>query len=48
MDEPRRWVVGLIVVAALLGLLLLARGEPDGGRGDPAAASSGLVGEIRG
>lgn len=37
MDESRRWIVGLITVAAILGLLLLARGEPDGGRGDPTA-----------
>jgi hypothetical protein len=47
MDEPRRWIIGLIAVAALLALLLLARGEPDGGRGDPAAASAGPVVGLR-
>jgi preprotein translocase subunit SecG len=47
MDEPRRWIIGLIAVAALLGLLLLARGEPDGGRGDPAAAFGGGAVELQ-
>ena len=40
MDEPRRWVIGLIAALAIVGLLLLARGEPDGGRGDPTGPAS--------
>jgi hypothetical protein len=44
MDEPRRWIVGLIAVAAILGLLLLARGEAGGGR---AAAAPAAVVEAR-
>jgi hypothetical protein len=44
MDEPRRWIVGLIAVAAILGLLLLARGEEGGGR---AAAAPAAVVEAR-
>ena len=45
MDESRRWIIGLVVALALVGLLLLARGEPDGGRGDPTGpASTSMVG----
>ena len=40
MDASRRWIVGLIAALAIVGLLLLARGEPDGGRGDRTAPAS--------
>ena len=46
MDEPRRWVIGLIVAMAIVGLLLFARGQPDGGRGDPTAPDATVTGEI--
>jgi hypothetical protein len=35
MDGPLRWVVAIVVVAALIGLVTLARGEP--ARGEPTA-----------
>ena len=47
MDESRRWVIGLIAAMAIVGLLLLARGEPDGGRGDPTAPDATVAGEVR-
>lgn len=46
MDETRPWIIGLIAVAAILGLLLLARGEPDGGRRDASVPTS-LAVEVR-
>jgi len=41
MDGPLRWVVGIIVVAAIIGLVSLARGEPS--RGEPTAPPSAAV-----
>jgi hypothetical protein len=48
MDGPRRWVIGLIVAIAIIGLVLFARGEPDGGRGDTTAPASTGVTVVRG
>jgi preprotein translocase subunit SecG len=31
MDGRLRWVVAIVAVAALVGLVLLARGQPDHG-----------------
>jgi hypothetical protein len=38
MDGPLRWVVAIVVVAALIGLVTLARGEPF--RGEPDAPTA--------
>ena len=40
MDDTLRWVVGLIIALALVLLLVFARGEPDGGRGDPSSPAT--------
>jgi hypothetical protein len=37
MDGPLRWVVAILVVAAIVGLVALARGEPE--HGGPTTAS---------
>ena len=31
MDERLRWAVAVVAIAALIGLVLLARGQPDHG-----------------
>ena len=46
MDDARRWIIGLVAALAIVGLLLLARGEPDGGRGDPTAPDAMIAGEV--
>ncbi len=33
MDGPLRWVVAILVVAAIIGLIVFARGVPE--HGDP-------------
>ncbi len=38
MDGPLRWVVAIVVVAAIVGLVTLARGEPK--HGEPTAPPS--------
>ena len=40
MDGPFRWVVAILVVAALIALVAFARGEPQ--RGMPAAPQAAV------
>ena len=40
MDGPFRWVVAILVVAALIALVAFARGEPQ--RGEPAVRLAAL------
>jgi hypothetical protein len=40
MDGPVRWVVAIVVVAAIIGLVTLARGEPR--HGEPTAPPSAV------
>ena len=35
MDGPLRWVVAILIVAAIIGLIAFARGVPE--HGDPTA-----------
>jgi len=35
MDGPFRWVVAILIVAAIVGLVAFARGDPE--HGDPTA-----------
>jgi hypothetical protein len=44
MDGPFRWVVAILIVAAIIALVTFARGEPE--RGGPTAppAASQVVG----
>ena len=45
MDPRLRWVVALIVITALLGLIVLARGQPDhGGLAVVVSAASAALG----
>jgi hypothetical protein len=37
MDGPLRWIVAILVVAAIIGLVAFARGEPE--HGDPKPAT---------
>ena len=41
MDGPFRWVVAILVVAAIVGLVALARGEPE--HGEPTAPPAARV-----
>jgi hypothetical protein len=41
MDGPLRWVVAIVVTAAIIGLVTLARGEP--ARGEPTAPPSAVL-----
>ena len=45
MDSPIRWVIVILVVAAIIGLVVFARGEPR--RGEPTAPPSTAVVSIR-
>jgi hypothetical protein len=38
MDGPLRWIVAILVVAAIIGLVALARGEPRHGEPTPPPA----------
>ena len=40
---PFRWVVAILVVAAIIGLVVLARGEPDHGPVMPALVVLGRL-----
>ena len=40
-----RWVLAILITAAIIGLVVLARGEPDHG-GPMVAAIAGAVGAI--
>jgi hypothetical protein len=41
MDSPIRWVIVILIVAAIIGLVVLARGEPR--HGEPTAPPSTVV-----
>ncbi len=41
MDGPIRWVVAILIAAAIIGLLAFARGEPE--HGEPTAPATALV-----
>ena len=41
MDGPLRWVVAILVVAAIVALVAFARGEPQ--HGEPTASPVALV-----
>jgi hypothetical protein len=41
MDGPFRWVVAILIAAAIIGLLLFARGTPE--HGEPTAPPAALV-----
>jgi hypothetical protein len=38
VDGPLRWVVAILVVAAIIGLIAFARGEPE--HGEPTAPTA--------
>ncbi len=38
MDGPLRWVVVILVVAAIIGLIAFARGDPE--HGEPTAPTA--------
>ncbi len=40
MDGPLRWVAAILIVAAIIGLLAFARGEPE--HGEPTAPPAAL------
>ena len=46
MDGPFRWVVAILIVAAIIALVVFARGEPQHGEplGPRAAISADMVG----
>jgi hypothetical protein len=46
MDGPLRWVVAIVVVAAIIGLVTLARGEPAHGEPTPPP-TAGQVMEVQ-
>ena len=41
MDGPLRWIVGILVVAAIIALVAFARGEPE--HGDPTPPPAAFV-----
>ncbi len=41
MDGPLRWVVAILVVAAIVGLVAFARGEPQ--HAEPRAPAAGSI-----
>ena len=41
MDGPLRWVVAILVVAAIIALVAFARGDPE--HGDPTVPPAALV-----
>jgi hypothetical protein len=41
VDGPFRWVVAILIVAAIIALVVFARGEPE--HGDPTAPSAAIV-----
>ena len=40
MDGPLRWVVAILVVAAIVALVAFARGDPE--RGEPTASTAAI------
>ncbi len=44
MRQGVRWAVAIVAVAAIVALLLYARGEPD--HGDPSASAAAIVVEL--
>ena len=43
MDSPMRWVVVILVVAAIIGLVVLARGGAERGNPTPSPAAAIVV-----
>jgi hypothetical protein len=43
MDRWIRWVVAILVVAAIIGLITFARGTPEHGGAQAASARAGAV-----
>jgi len=41
MDGPVRWVIAILVVAAIIALVAFARGDP--GHGEPDASPAALI-----
>jgi hypothetical protein len=41
MDGPLRWVVAILFTAAIIGLIVLARGTPE--HGEPTAPPAALA-----
>jgi hypothetical protein len=41
VDGPFRWVVAILIVAAIIALVVFARGEPE--HGEPAAPPAAIV-----
>ena len=41
MDGPLRWVVAILVVVAIIGLVVFARGAPE--HAEPTAPAAGWV-----
>jgi hypothetical protein len=41
MDGPFRWVIAILVTAAIIGLIVFARGTPE--HGGPTAPPSAIV-----
>ena len=44
MDGPFRWVVAILIVAAIIALVTFARGEPDHGEPTAPPAAVQVVG----
>ena len=43
MDGPLRWLVGILIAAAIVGLLAFARGTPEHGEPTAPPAALGIV-----
>ena len=46
MDGPFRWVLAILVVAAIVGLVAFARGEPEHGEPTAPPAAIQIVGAL--
>ena len=46
MDGPFRWVLAILIVAAIVGLVAFARGEPEHGEPTAPPAAIQIVGAL--
>ena len=47
MDGPFRWVIAILIVAAIIALVVFARGEPEHGEPTAPPAAIQVVGSVR-